>query len=191
MPPFYPNVITVEPNSLNSSAINTLMDESNFSWAIKDSYNDYDPVTCPYKLLFSACWYGYIVGNKRLDNTNYLALSYAETDDELQKWIEAWGQTPKDSQIFNNVLLNDQRVQFIYLRDQQTISCGAILHSSNEVLGITNLFGNCEDQQRLIKTIQLSFPDSDLVGYGDEDELIRLKPFGFHELGKLNILYKK
>lgn len=188
MPPLYPNVITAAPQSLNSRFIDDVMASAPFNWAIKDSFNEYDGRQSNYQLLFSAHWYGYSAPKEPEVNYDYLELSTVSDAELLEQWICACDCLPNDVEIFNQQLLQDPDVQLVFFQEGESISCGAALHHSHEVIGITNLFGSVEEQQRLIKTIQLTFPATDIVGYGDEAELTLLKPFGFLELGKLNIL---
>ena len=188
MPPFYPNLITMSANAYEPSLINDLMSRFPESWSMKDGFDRFDDIRDPFHRLFSAYWYGYRAPRARHTIKDYLKYHSVADELELERWIEAWGETPEGKTIFNANLLTNQDVTFIYFNEQGTITGGAILYDNGDVIGVSNLFGSKEEQQRLIRTVQLSHPMRDIVGYGNEAEVTLLKPFGFQELGKLNIL---
>jgi hypothetical protein len=191
MPPFYPNLITTSADAFQPALINDIMGSFLGHWTMKDSFNLFEEKQDDYHRLFSAFWYGFTAPKGSQNEKNLLPYQIVTNETDLQKWIEAWGETPQNLTVFNANLLANQDVTFIYFSEQDTISCGAVLYDSCDVIGISNLFGSKEDQQRLIRTVQLTHPKRDLVGYGSEAEVTLLKPFGFQELGKLNVLKSK
>jgi hypothetical protein len=187
-PPLYPNIITRQPKHFNPAQFNDLMGKLDTDWAMKDSFHEAEQVEHAYLNLFSAHWYGYEPRSVRDYGFHYPQLKTVKDSHQLALWVAAWGQTPAGQTIFNDSLLQHENVTFVFLTEQSVMTCGAILFEHSGVMGITNLFGSKEEQQRLVRTIQVSFPEKSLVGYGDDAEFTLLKPFGFHELGKLSVL---
>jgi hypothetical protein len=188
MPPFYPNLITTAAEAYEPSLIHDLMRRFPESWSMKDGFNSFENDRDPFNRLFSAYWYGYASPKAPNNVKDFLKYQSVTDELELERWISAWGETPEGKTIFNANFLTNQDVTFIYFSERKSISCGAILYDDGDVIGVSNLFGSKEEQQRLIRTVQLVHPMRDIVGYGNEAEVTLLKPFGFQELGKLNIL---
>ena len=173
---------------VNPAFFNDLLSTIGDRKTIKDSFQDAISVIHNLDTLFTAQWYGYEPNRVMEQGFRYPSLKSVQSDDQLEQWIYAWGEPNTGRSIFNNELVDDDGVTLVYLRELSTITCGAALFEKDNVMGITNLFGSKEEQQRLVRTIQISYPDKTLVGYGDEAELTLLKPFGFRELGKLSVL---
>jgi len=188
MPTYYPNAITRHDRALNNSLINDLLAPIAKPWAIKDSFNNVNHADSRLISLFSAHWYGYQPQNARPLAFDFPPLEFVNTLADIAIWIEAWGETPNNNAVFNEKLLKASPTSLVYLTEFGQVTCGAALYASQGVVGISNFFGSIEEQQRLIRTIQMSYPNETIVGYGDEAELTLLKPFGFIELGKLNVL---
>lgn len=188
MPPLFPNVITAAPGAFNPAILHDLLVSLPTPWALKDSFHDETHVKPPYETLFNAHWYGSLQIGEGTDTSGYESLNVVTDLDDFARWLEAWGETPDGTTVYAGTILNHPDAHFVYLTDQHGICCGGSLFASQGVIGLSNLFGSTEDLQRLIRTIQLTYPNEPLVGYGPEESLTALKPFGFRDLGELSVL---
>lgn len=184
MPTGFPNIITMQKGAFNSATINDLLGSLPKPWIVKDCFDEYKEHPNSYQFLFDASWFY----SEPLTNTAgvelFQTLNVAQTADELDAWCAEADQTGK----FPEVMLHTGPMMFVYLGTASAMQCGASLCLSQEVVGIANLFGSTEDQQRLIRTIQMSYPSKPIVGYGTDAELTVLKPFGFRTMGSLSVL---
>lgn len=188
MPTFYPNIITLTPGAFDVATFNDLMTALPMPWCIRDSFSDHQSRRHTYQQLFEAQWYFCEPQSEVREPSAFEPMHQAHSVDTLNLWTAAWGQTQDDETVHPPELLDEGRARFVWLGNHNRPQCGASLFFSNDVLGITNLFGTAADQQRLVRTIQLNYPDRPLVGYGDQANLTLLKPFGFRTLGSLTVL---
>ena len=189
MPPLYPNAITRHPAAFNPALLNDLLASVAKPWLVKDSFFDFDSaLQANVAPIFSAHWYGYQPQENRPTTFDFPSVEFVRTADDLKRWLAAWRDRPENKMVFNEALLKASPASFVYLTEFGNITCGAALYASQGVVGVSNFFGSVEEQQRLIRTIQMTYPNETIVGYGDEAELTLLKPFGFVELGRMNVM---
>ncbi|EAR09883.1 hypothetical protein [Reinekea blandensis] len=191
MPSTYPNLITLTPGVFNSALINDLRPDNGAAWYIKDSFAEQTRHHHNYQQLFKAHWYVCESRFEVRETAAYESLYQAQSVKELELWVAAWQEMTGNDTDFPADLLDDGRIRFVWLGGAEQAQCGAVLFGSHDVMGLTNLFGDPADLQRLIRIIQLNFPGQTLAGYGDQAELTLLKPFGFRTLGALTVLYNR
>ena len=183
MPPFYPNVVTLQ-EGITKEQVSEIAGSLPEQCGWKDSFADLDLTDFGFGIKFEAQWYG-------LSEWNYAQLlsepvHEVSSVENLQDWIAAWGETPDDHSIFREDLL-EPRVRFLFHRHADEIDSGLITNLSDDVVGISNSFGQPQGIFQCIRTAFEASNGRPLVGYGSRDDLRTLSKLGFVGLGKLRV----
>lgn len=99
---------------------------------------------------------------------------------DLPEWERAWGEPLG---LFVPALLED--AQFLAARRGGRITAGAILNRTDDVVGISNVFG--DDWAGAVATAVRLYPDLPLVGYEAGDGLAAARREGFEVIGPLRV----
>ncbi len=183
-PPFYPNVVTIDPGadpSTQADFIRSLADRSGFDISVKDSFDRLQLDRHGFRRLFSASWL-------RLEPVAVRSvaptLSWRRIEPfELPQWELAWGGAA--ARIFPDPLLDDPRVLILAGFDAAgTIAGGGIGFEAADVLGLTNVFG---PRNELIAALLAHFQSSALVAYETGEDLRQAEQYGFEPLGSLTV----
>jgi hypothetical protein len=173
-PQFYPNIITRRP-SLQTEvckliervrARNPLKD-----WGIKDSFCDLALTDWGFEPILNGSWFGGTLprGPMPPDNDWKRVISA----DELLLWEIAWGGDP-EKRIFPGSLLSDQRIEFWYMRLNETIQAGFISFHSRRSVGLSNWFSLTDQSAVLMAATEIlarRFPGLPVVFWSSEDDL--------------------
>lgn len=190
MPIFFPNIMTLSPGSFNAATFNDLMSTQISRWCIRDSFADSQRNPHPFQQLFTAHWYFCESQTEVREPSRLEPLHQVQSEEELTQWIDSWGRSVDDEIRLPPEILDEGRARFVWLGENHPAQCGASLFFSQNVIGLTHLFGDPADCQRLVRTIQLNYPDRQIVGYGDQALLTLLKPFGFRTLSSMAVLVR-
>jgi len=183
MPPFYPNVVTLKDGITNEQA-SEIAESLPKKCAWKDSFADLDLTDFGFKVAFEAQWYG--LSETLATQLSSEPVHEVSSEEELENWVSAWGETPDGQSIFTSKLL-EPRVRFLFRRTAGEIDSGLIANLSDDVVGISNTFGHPDGIAQCISKVSETNNGFPLVGYGSEDDLRELSKLGFVGLGKLRI----
>lgn len=172
-PPFYPASITLRRGI---SAPTVLPPGPNLG--IKDSYADLRLTELGCTELFEASW---ILGPPAAGRPAPRWASVANAQ-QLQRWRAAHGS----ADAMPNALLAERDVSVVYLDDQGRVSCGAVLHRTPKVIGVSNVFGE-PDWRGLAAAAVARFGDLPIVGYESGAQLAAARAGGWSELGPLRV----
>lgn len=192
VPIYYPNAVTLTGNAVvaQSKAIERLIGTRNGPWSVKDSFNNLDLSALGFHKLFDAEWL--LVP----ETSEQVAVKWAVVDTyaALTEWETAWG-SGESSGLFMAELLNDERVRFIAIYEDEKIVAGAILNSSEQIVGISNIFYPAASAQHYLRNIvnisKQLFPNMPIVGYESGSELSLAKETGFTSIGSLSVWLKE
>lgn len=189
-PPFYPNVVTLEPapHGAVEAALPVLRSRLG-AFALKDSFNSLDLVAHGLEPLFDANW---IVRQPHASAATDSALDWhvVDTDEALLAFESAWaGGNPGPERLFLPSLLANPAIAFIAgARNGETIA-GAVLNRSAACCGWSNVFdkhgfAHFGETLAFAATIAGDLP---LVGYERDDTLTESLAHGFETIGALRI----
>ncbi len=196
MPPFYPNLITLQPVVDADCWLDQLSSDLPGGWGIKDSFSTLSLCGDSYVQLFDAHWYyrSAITAALITDQAPQQGLPFVaevKSDSELELWEFAWSGEPRsDHRIFLPALSGNSAIRFIYAADSTHDSqweAGLIVNTSGSVAGISNLFGTTEGIKLCVAYAANLYPHKDLVGYGSAEELTMLSGIGFVRLADLQV----
>lgn len=188
LPPFYPNVVTLESTELPAALLAELSQALPGGFGVKDSYACLDLRQVGLAILFDAQWYcrpaGPMTGADpaERDRVNRVVSAAALAD-----WVGAWGETPVGAQIFRPAILDDPAVSFLFVERESRIVAGLVANRSGAVTGISNAFGEPQALSSCIRAVAAGPEHPAIVGYGSGAELRALAPLGFAGVGRLRI----
>jgi hypothetical protein len=196
LPPFYPNGITLslaaDLGEIGAQFSQFLAQQRSPRFSVKDSFCSLDLAPLGFHVLFEAMWIW------RPPETRRLPGEWRIIDDEsgLADWEFHWRAQQaepltRSRPMFPAKLFTDQNLRFLARGLPGTISGGAILYRSDEVVGISNFFrvgDNADDLwPALASAATTAFPNLPLVGFERGDDLIATRRAGFQELGPLRV----
>lgn len=205
-PRYYPNLVTLTPAvraAPQMAQIQALLrSDLPGGWAVKDSFSTLDLAPLGFQVAFSASWLwlapqqedaALFIEDPALEAVRWAAV---QSPDALQRWEMAWAGNlesalaPAD-RIFMPDLLDQAGVVFIAGYRAEAIVAGVIANRTEDVVGISNLFGPVE-KARLYwrgctRAVASIFPGLPLVGYEHGDDLAHALALGFEEIGRLRV----
>jgi hypothetical protein len=186
-PTYYPNLITLSEAADIQAGIVELSDRLAPGWGIKDSFSCLELGDQGYSLVMSGSWYAQseaVPEQPDAPGDVRVVLGAAE----LAQWLVGWGGGEPDGvPVFPPAMLNTEGVAFIHRIEDHRSVAGLVANLSDEVVGISNLFGAGEQLAACIDQARAFGRRRTLVGYGDHDELALLESFGFVALGPVRI----
>ena len=187
VPPFYSNMITLDRFGSQGPLITEIGSTLLRPWTIKDSYNSIDLVERGFDVLFDAEWFGRSPDQNWPSRTGQAPpVQTVRSESELERWVEAWGETPIGRPVFVPGLLQNDEVEFVYVDRGSYVSAGLVANRSDDVIGITNAFGSPREVMNCIHHLSHRY-DLAVVGYGRKRQVEFLTGFGFRQIGKLRI----
>jgi hypothetical protein len=163
-PPFYPNAVTLMP----MDQVPRPVAEAGDGFSVKDSYAQLDLAPLDYVPLFEATWiWRDPAAAPRSDAATWRVVRDAA---DLAHWLEAW-QGGDEASPFQPALLDERRYAFIAAAVAGRIVAGCVASRSDEVAGLSNLFGPDDLAAGCLAAVQAFAPDLPVVGYESEAAL--------------------
>jgi hypothetical protein len=195
-PPLYSNLITLSPgwrpdrlfHDINFGFISTGWDR----WSIKDSFGVLDLTGHRFFKLFDAKWTYLDISKFTPSGSGGLKYKLVKTPEDLDKWRLAWNANEESGIgkiIFSDAMLDDPDIWFIAGYESDTIVSGCLVNASDDVLGISNVFGPEDNWSDIISFIRDDIRSADIVGY--EQEFEKWSGLGFESPGNLSVWVKR
>ncbi len=197
-PPYYPNIITLQPSSDEllrelATAIERVRANVGDDLSIKDSFADIDLAAGGLRVLFDAHWIGRptsLAGPEA--STSGIEWSRVRTESELDEWKRAWdAEILATDPVFDPALLGDERIAFIAGRRGGAVVAGAIVNRMAGVAGLSNVFAAATDpdgcRAACIREAMQFAPRVPLVGYETGGELASATALGFEPISPLRV----
>jgi hypothetical protein len=169
-PPYYPDAVTLHPSATAAALLARI--DSGPGCSIKDSFATLD--LPGFTVIVEASWMYRPPGPAHGEKWSVATAS------DLPEWERAWGEPLG---LFVPTLLAD--TLFLAARRGGRIVAGAILNRTDDVVGISNVFGG--DWAGAVATAGRLYPDLPLVGYEAGDALAAARRQGFEVLGPLRV----
>ncbi len=189
VPPFYSNLITLNPLDSHEHLISEVDSTIVRPWAIKDSHRSIDLIERGFSILFDAEWFVRPSDQPwpaRINTGRTPPVHTVRLESELENWIEAWGETPNGRPVFLPRMLQNDEVEFLYVKRDSRISAGLVANRSGDVIGITNAFGSPREVLECVHYLSDRY-ELAIVGYGRERQVEFLTGFGFMPVGELRV----
>ena len=188
VPPFYSNLIALDADLGDDASLVAEVDSAVARpWSIKDSYRTLALRDVGFDVLFDAEWFMRpSVWNSASRADRDRPVRTVGSQAELSRWIDAWGETPAGRDVFRPEILDNRDVEFLYVEDDRHILAGLVANRSDDVVGITNAFGDPRGILSCIDGVS-SRHGLTIVGYGQRRQLEFLSRFGFQAIGELRI----
>lgn len=171
-PPFYPAVITLRPKLQLSTIVRPQR-----GLGVKDSYADVDLSSAGAIELFSGRWIAAPPGQGELGQ--WRRISDAR---ELARWRSAHGS----ADALQADLLGEPDVTFVCAGEAGHLLAGAVLHRTDEVIGVSNVFGHV-DWRSLIAVAGAFHGELPVVGYASGAALAAARHGGWSEVGPMRV----
>jgi hypothetical protein len=196
LPPYYSNAVTVAPGPVDEQAacIEELAVILGRPFAVKDSFACLDLASMGCLPLFEAEWIWRDAGSalppSLATDADWRPVATAE---ELDAWEAAWREhgSPAGQRVFLPALLADRSVHLVAAYREGHIVAGFAANRSDDVVGISNVFGLSEDDDERFATVLArteSFaPDMPIVGFEQGGDLTRALRWGFRSVGQLRV----
>lgn len=184
-PRLYPNVVSVSPDPRPVKAAVERLVKAGLGdgWGVKDSFATADLSSLGFDELFEATW---IYRDARPEDPDD-SVKAVEHIEELQEWEKAWTDEPGADPIFAPALLAEKDVRVLALRDGADIVAGVVTNRSDDVVGISNVFGVHRYYPTLLRAAGATWPGLPLVGYESGDALRDAEAEGFETIGRLRV----
>ncbi len=183
MPTFFPNLVT-----LNTSATQALLEEVipvQGSYFVKDCFAALSLEPLGFTKLFDANWY-IKKALPPLRQSDSVQISEATSADGLAEWETRWRGEENYTPIYPSCVLDSEAIRFFTAESNGQVA-GITSFNDTHTLGIYNLWGEPALFSALIGHLQMLYPNQDIVGYGDEQEVQRLESLGFEILTPLTV----
>lgn len=188
--PYYPDFITRTP-SLSFQVHDTIKKLPVGSY-IKDSFATLDLTTLGYDKLFKNTWLTWCPeSNQQIgsDHSPDNSIETIKSPKHLAKWMTTWEPEGKTaSLIFHPKLLLNSDIKFVAVVVENKVIAGAVFNINPVgTVGISNLFGNKNNQQKIISFTIRSYPEHTIVTYGSDNEIAMYQKLGFVTAGALTV----
>jgi hypothetical protein len=188
-PPLHPDAVTLQPEVVEAQVLNDI--DTTAGCSIKDSFSKLDLRAAGFHVLFDAEWVvrsPVPVAPAGGSPPQWSAIDDAST---LAAWESAWSDGGQPAGRFPPGLLDHPSVVVLGGYDGARLCAGAILHRSDAVVGVTNLFTTTDDLAGawagcLAATADWS-PALPIVGYEAGRSLACVRSLGFRSVGPLRI----
>lgn len=186
--PYYPKVVTLDPNTTDK--LNTV---TNGVDSVKDSFSCLDANILGLKVAFEASWIW--CETKRQDMPAHWVR--IESVNDLADWHAVWrgNGLPTDQVIFAPACLDDPNLVFLARRLGTTIEAGCIANLSKDAVGLSNVFSVIPKHRQLyeeaLAAVSTVGDGRPVVGYEQGEDLEAARLAGFREVGRLRVLIRK
>jgi hypothetical protein len=184
-PPYYSQLVTLSPeNTIEQLArITDLRWLLTHPWSFKDAFCTLDVSSDGFEILFEAQWIWRDPAKvKRPDS--WIQVKWPA---QLRKWEAAWAAngSPTPVTVFKEPLLDEPGFYVMAQVHNGEIIGGAIANFSEDVVGLSNVFGaSFAAAADAVQSLQSDLP---VVGYERGDDLIAAKACGFAEVAPLRV----
>lgn len=184
-PRLYPNIVSVapDPRPVKAAVTRLLKSDLGDDWGVKDSYATADLTEFGFGVLIEATWIHRAAQEVDPDDS----VRAVEHVEELEAWEKAWTDEPGAEPIFSPALLADPNVRLLALRDGADIVAGVATYRSDDVVGLSNVFGVHRHYATLLRAASAAWPGLHLVGYESGDALADAEAEGFAAVGRLRV----
>jgi hypothetical protein len=172
-PPLYPDAVTLAADVGAEDLLERI--DATAGCSVKDSFATLDLLPYGFRVLFEATWL-------RLD------AGRATTDDDGCRWeLADWRDGRDEHHVFLDEVVADDAVSFIAGRVGGRVVAGAILNRSDDVVGMTNVFGSRAGAVAFAREL---FPGAVLCGYEFGADASEARTIGFEAVGPLRVWIK-
>lgn len=190
-PPLFPDAVTLQPDSPVGDLLEQI--DTGAGCSVKDSFASLDLTGEGFRMLFEAEW---IVRHGTARPSVAPAVNGWEVVDDphhFAAWERAWRGDGPDGDAAAGVLkaelLADPAVDVVCRRDGDDVVAGAVLHRTNGVVGVSNLFtvGVAVQPAWLgcLALVEAQHPGATVVGYESGEQLEAAFASGFDGAGSL------
>ena len=130
MPPFYPNLVTLDPAVEPGPLLADPPRGAAAGWGLKDSFAALDLALQGFVPAFDAVWLARTESRASTGGAARVA-----TPDSLVRWIRGWGETPQGAEIFLPSLLDMPGVRFYAVESEGKATAGLAALLDAEVAG--------------------------------------------------------
>jgi hypothetical protein len=188
-PPLYPDAVTLKPGISVESVLARV--DSSAGCSIKDSFATLALTTYGFTTLLEAQWIVRHSGEPRPPSRSVPGVTWRILSEplDLALWEAAWRQEGVPPTFLPRVL--DDGLVFLAAFDGDFIASGAIVHRSNGVVGVSNVFAKSTSRSEMwpgcLEAISHRFPDLPIIGYESGAALRDAVDQGFRPLGALRV----
>ena len=202
-PAYYPNLVTLRQANDQAAVLENIRSLLGPTlpgrWAVKDSFRNLNLSELGFDLLFEASWIWHeIAPQLTVAPTSAIRWAPVVSPEELQHWEAAWSKANSiddPSRKFLPLLLANPSVAILAGYRGQQLIAGGIAHSSDAVVGLSNVFTppnlGAPAWAGLWTSTQTAFPGKPVVGYEHGTSLEAARTCGFEEIGGLNVWLRR
>jgi hypothetical protein len=154
--------------------------------SVKDSFSELELRGYGFRVLFEAQW---IVGPRVVDDVPARSPRWDDVND-VDEWIAARTHPVINREALRRCLLDDS-VSALVARSADSIVAGAVVNSSSDVVGISNVFVRAGDPvahwRSALAAIRTRYPTLPIVGYELGSMLVAARGAGCQSLGRLRV----
>ncbi len=194
-PVLYPDAVTLTPAASAGEVLDAI-DLSSPEPSVKDGFARLDLRDAGFRVLFEARWImrppgpGSSSDDLRAVTGDPITWSTITTEPDLRDW-DTNLHGGYEEVLFPPGLLADPTVTLLAGRIDGDIVCGSALNTSDEVLGVSNVFASgCDIDAAWEGTVTMAsalYPTRPMVGYERPDDLEAPLQQGFTPIGPLRI----
>lgn len=190
-PPLYPDAVTLDPGALAEEVLAGI--DLSPGVSVKDSFGTLDLTAAGFRRLFDAQW---LWRDSGLPVTTPSGpdrpLWRAVTDPAaLASWERAWAGGGSTSGFWRPALLDRHDVLLLGAHHEQGVVAGAVLHRSDALAGVSNVFDRAGDLPATwagcLRAAATFAGGRALVGYESEESLAVATGLGFERCGPLTV----
>lgn len=190
-PMYYPNLISKVPG-VDIRPCLTLLKTKNLPmyWGIKDSYAEWDLSEQGFQPFIEADWFWRepVV----VVDTSEKGWDIVRSQSQFECWQENWSDLQSHQRPLKFSLLNNASVCFLLQSRDDGSYAGFVAFRSEQVIGLSNLFGELSKEDLLpgLAVLARHFGDLPLVGYESEERYALMQECDFEPIGALRIWLK-
>lgn len=179
MPPFYPNLITLEPNAAIDAEVTELEARLDTGRGIEDSFVNPSLDESGFGIGLRGEWCALQSSPVMASEFLRLKVSIVQIRGELEQWTTVWGAP--GSSIFLPRILNLSDAWLLCAWQGDELASGWAASSGGGALGISNAFGNPGGILDCIRYAATQKAGAGLVGYGGVPEVRSLAQPGIRD----------
>lgn len=186
-PPLYPDAVTLAPHLAADSVLRRI--DVSPGCSVKDSFADLDLSPHGFTVLFDARWL--FRGPAPPRTRPRLDWQLITSDDDLERWAVAADLEG----IIRSELLRDPTVGVLAVRDEQTVTMGAIINRTGATVGVSNVFTTAAPPASAWRDLPAAIGDAiarvPIVGYEHGNALAAASVSGFEPVAPLRVWLRR